>query len=153
MTSFSLGQRFSKVLVEDLKRTQLVQYAGASGDFNPLHTDDVHAREIAEFPGVFGHGMLTMAMTGTLLTDVVGMDALVPVERPRFLMVAIGAAGEIGIGLVDEIAGAVEPRHPHHRRRRIGDAAEPRLALSQAAFGDTMLGDVVDDDDEAGDAP
>ena len=74
MTSFSLGQRFSKVLVEDLKRTQLVQYAGASGDFNPLHTDDVHAREIAVFPGVFGHGMLTMAMTGTLLTDVVGIQ-------------------------------------------------------------------------------
>ena len=70
---FSVGQTFSKVLVEDLKRTQLVQYAGASGDFNPLHTDDVHARELAGFPGVFAHGMLTMAMTGTLLTDVVGI--------------------------------------------------------------------------------
>jgi acyl dehydratase len=70
---FSVGQTFSKVLVEDLKRTQLVQYAGASGDFNPLHTDDVHAREVAGFPGVFAHGMLTMAMTGSLLTDVVGI--------------------------------------------------------------------------------
>lgn len=69
---FSVGQTFSKVLVEDLKRTQLVQYAGASGDFNPLHTDDAHAREVAGFPGVFAHGMLTMAMTGTLLTDLVG---------------------------------------------------------------------------------
>ena len=68
----SVGQTFKKVLVEDLKRTQLVQYAGASGDFNPLHTDDVHAREVAGFPGAFAHGMLTMAMTGRMLTDWVG---------------------------------------------------------------------------------
>jgi acyl dehydratase len=73
---FQVGQTFDKVLVEDLKRTQLVQYAGASGDFNPLHTDDVHARAVAGFPGVFAHGMLTMAMTGSLLTEVVGIRSI-----------------------------------------------------------------------------
>ena len=36
-----VGQTFSAVVVEDLKRTQIVQYAGASGDYNPLHTDEV----------------------------------------------------------------------------------------------------------------
>ena len=72
-TGFRVGQTFQKVLVEDLKRTQLVQYAGASGDFNPLHTDEVHARDVAAFPGVFAHGMLTMAMSGTLMSDVVGI--------------------------------------------------------------------------------
>jgi acyl dehydratase len=31
-----------RTAVEDLKRTQIVQYAGASGDYNPLHTDETH---------------------------------------------------------------------------------------------------------------
>lgn len=72
-----VGQQFSKVAVEDLKRTQLVQYAGASGDYNPLHSDDVFARETAGFPGVFAHGMLTMALTGNLLSEVVGIQHVV----------------------------------------------------------------------------
>ena len=70
--TLSVGDTRSMVLVEDLKRTQLVQYAGASGDYNPLHTDDLYTREVAGYPGVFAHGMLTMGMTGRLLTDWVG---------------------------------------------------------------------------------
>ena len=68
----SVGQTFEQVLVEDLKRTQLVQYAGASGDYNPLHTDEVFAKEVAGYPTVFAHGMLTMGMTGRILTDTLG---------------------------------------------------------------------------------
>ena len=64
------------VLVDDLTRTQIVQYAGASGDFNPLHTDEVFAREVAGFPGVFAHGMLTMGMTGRVLTEWFGVERL-----------------------------------------------------------------------------
>src|SRR5437870_10564837 len=67
-----VGQTFSAVVVEDLKRTQIVQYAGASGDYNPLHSDEKFATEAAGYPGVFAHGMLTMGMTGRLLTDWVG---------------------------------------------------------------------------------
>jgi len=73
----SIGQTFEQVLVEDLKRTQLVQYAGASGDYNPLHTDEVFAKEVAGYPTVFAHGMLTMGMTGKLLTDTLGDGMLV----------------------------------------------------------------------------
>jgi acyl dehydratase len=68
----AVGDRRTQILVEDLTRTQLVQYAGASGDYNPLHTDEIYAREVAGYPGVFGHGMLTMGMTGKLVTDWVG---------------------------------------------------------------------------------
>ena len=63
-------------IVEDLKRTQIVQYAGASGDYNPLHSDDKFTKEIAGYPGVFAHGMLSMGMTGKMLTNFVGDGTL-----------------------------------------------------------------------------
>ena len=71
-SELKVGDSFSCTLVEDLKRTQIVQYAGASGDYNPLHTDEIFTKEVAGYPSVFAHGMLTMGMTGRLLTDTVG---------------------------------------------------------------------------------
>lgn len=70
----AVGDTHEAVVVEDLKRTQIVQYAGASGDFNPLHTDELFATAAAGNPSVFAHGMLTMGMTGKMLTDWVGAD-------------------------------------------------------------------------------
>jgi acyl dehydratase len=67
-----VGDRYTERVVEDLKRTQLVMYAGASGDYNPLHSDELYTREIAKYPTVFAHGMLTMGMTGRMLTNFVG---------------------------------------------------------------------------------
>jgi acyl dehydratase len=71
-SALAVGDHREVVLVEDLTRTQIVQYAGASGDFNPLHTDEVFASQVAGYPSVFAHGMLTMGMTGRVLTDWVG---------------------------------------------------------------------------------
>jgi acyl dehydratase len=68
----AVGDTREVVLTEDLTRTQIVMYAGASGDFHPLHSDDKFAREAAGFPGVFAHGMLTMGMTARAVTDWVG---------------------------------------------------------------------------------
>ena len=66
------GDSYKEVVVDDLTRTQLVMYAGTSGDYNPLHTDDVYSREVAGYPGVFAHGMLSMGLTGKMLTNYVG---------------------------------------------------------------------------------
>ena len=68
----SVGDTFEDVLVEDLKRTQLVAYSGTSGDYNPLHTDEIFTTEVAKYPSVFAHGMLTMGMTGRMITNYVG---------------------------------------------------------------------------------
>ena len=68
----SVGDEFSEEVVRDLTRTQIVQYAGASGDYNPIHTDEVFAKEVVGYPSVFAHGMLTMGLTGKMLTNLVG---------------------------------------------------------------------------------
>ncbi|HYZ99078.1 MAG TPA: MaoC/PaaZ C-terminal domain-containing protein [Acidimicrobiales bacterium] len=76
-SELSPGTTFGAVVVENLTRTQIVQYAGASGDYNPVHTDEVFATKVAGYPSVFAHGMLTMGMTGHMLTDLVGDGRLV----------------------------------------------------------------------------
>jgi acyl dehydratase len=68
----SVGDARTEVIVDDLSRTQIVMYAGASGDYNPLHTDATFTTSVAGYPSVFAHGMLTMGMTGRVLTDWVG---------------------------------------------------------------------------------
>jgi acyl dehydratase len=75
-SSAKVGDTHELQLVDDLTRTQIVQYAGASGDYNPLHTDNPFATGVAGYPGVFAHGMLTMGMTGRLLVDLAGPEGL-----------------------------------------------------------------------------
>ena len=70
--SLKIGDTHEEIVVEDLTRTQLVMYAGASGDYNPLHTDEIYTTQIAGYPTVFAHGMLTMGLTGKMLTNYVG---------------------------------------------------------------------------------
>ncbi len=58
-----------------LTRTMFVKYAGASGDFNPMHHDDTIATQVGN-PSVFGHGMLTMGLAGRVLKDWFGAEAI-----------------------------------------------------------------------------
>lgn len=62
------GDSRTAVVVDGLTRTQLVMYAGASGDFNPLHTDEVYATQVAGYDSVIAHGQLTMGLTATVVT-------------------------------------------------------------------------------------
>ena len=71
-SELNIGDTYTETVVEDLKRTQIVMYAGASGDYNPVHTDEPFATKVAGYPTVFAHGMLTMGLTGRMLTNYVG---------------------------------------------------------------------------------
>ncbi|MGH8777020.1 MAG: MaoC/PaaZ C-terminal domain-containing protein [Jiangellaceae bacterium] len=64
-------------------RTDLIRYAGASGDFNPIHWSDRVSGAVG-LPGVIGHGMLTMALAGRLLTDWASDPAAVVEFEVRF---------------------------------------------------------------------
>jgi len=70
--SLKIGDIHEECVADDLARTQIVQYAGASGDYNPIHTDEIFATQVARYPSVFAHGMLSMGMTGKMLTNYVG---------------------------------------------------------------------------------
>ena len=80
----AVGDTRELLLVDDLKRTQMVMYAGASGDYNPLHTDDTFTKEMTPYPGVFAHGMLSMGYVGEFLHRAAGGVANVRKFRARF---------------------------------------------------------------------
>jgi acyl dehydratase len=98
-------------LAHVLTRTDLVAYAGASGDFNPMHHDEVKAKAAGQ-PSVFGHGMFSMGLLGTAITDYVGVGNVTrftvrfarqtwPDEELRSAIVVTGKRAEGGAHLID----------------------------------------------------
>jgi acyl dehydratase len=94
-----------------LTRTDLVRYAGASGDYNPMHHDEVLATAAGQ-PSVFGHGMFSMGLLGAALTDFVGAGNVTaykvrfsrqtwPGEELATKIVVTGTRTEDGRHLVD----------------------------------------------------
>ncbi len=71
----SVGDELPELVKGPISEVQLVRYAGASGDFNPIHTVPRVAEEVG-LDGVIAHGMLIMAFAGQMLTDWAGPGAL-----------------------------------------------------------------------------
>ena len=69
------GEQAPKRVFGPVSRTDIVRYAGASGDFNPLHHDDELARA-AGFPSVFAMGMLPAGLLATFVTDWLGAETV-----------------------------------------------------------------------------
>ena len=99
------------VVSHELTRTDLVMYAGASGDFNPMHHDEV-AAQAAGLPSVFGHGMFTAGLLATAVTNYVGIGNLTsyrvrftkqtwPGEKLTSKIAVTGKRKEDGESLVD----------------------------------------------------
>jgi acyl dehydratase len=66
-----IGDELPPLVKGPIQQIQLTRYAGASGDFNPIHQDDEFARA-AGMGGVFAHGMLSMGFVGQVVTDWAG---------------------------------------------------------------------------------
>jgi acyl dehydratase len=71
----AVGDILELVVDDGVSRTQIVQFAGVSGDFSVLHTDEPAARAQGH-PSIMAHGMLTMAVSGRVVTEWFGADAL-----------------------------------------------------------------------------
>jgi acyl dehydratase len=70
-TMWQEGTQLPSRTLPAITRTALALYAGGSGDHNPLHIDLDFARDVAKMDDVIGHGMLTMALIGRYLTELV----------------------------------------------------------------------------------
>jgi acyl dehydratase len=89
-------------------RADLVRYAGASGDFNPIHWSDRVATAV-DLPGVVAHGMLTMALAGRALTSWVGGPERVASFAARFTSPVIVPDNDDGTDVqVSAVVSAVE---------------------------------------------
>jgi acyl dehydratase len=70
-----VGSEITPLVKGPIQQIQLTRYAGASGDFNPIHQDDEFAKA-AGMGGVFGHGMLTMGFVAQAVTDWAGAGSV-----------------------------------------------------------------------------
>lgn len=100
-------------LTVTITRADLVRYAGASGDLNPIHWSDRVATDVG-LPGVIAHGMLTMALAGRLVTQWTGDPAAVRSYGVRFTRPVIvpdddeGALVELSAKVTDIVDGVAK---------------------------------------------
>lgn len=85
-------------------RADLVRYAGASGDFNPIHWNERFASEVG-LPDVIAHGMLTMALAGRLVSEWAGDPGRIVHYSVRFTRPVV--VPDDGVGAVVEVSGKV----------------------------------------------
>ena len=105
----SVGDTGPTVVVEDLERKHFVKYAGASGDFNPIHYDEPYARAAGN-ESIFGQGMFTAGVASRVVTNWFGLESIdsfgVRFQSQVFPGDSIVATGEIVDGESDD--GVVE---------------------------------------------
>ncbi len=92
---WAVGQDLEPRTLPPVTRLKLIRYAGASGDYNPIHTIDRGATD-AGLPGVIQHGMLTMAELGRLFSPYLGQGMIQRVEARFSGMVFLDDALTIG---------------------------------------------------------
>lgn len=78
-----IGKTLSVGVNDAISRQQLKEYAVASGDLNPLHTDDEFAKKIG-MPSVIAHGMLIMGQLGKYVRDLAGDHTAIKEYKMRF---------------------------------------------------------------------
>ena len=116
----------------DVTRQDLVKYAGASGDFNPIHWNESFATSV-ELPGVIAHGMFTMGAAVQLVSDWAGDPAAVVDYQTRFTKPVLVAdtTGTDEAGAVIDVTGVVGALD--------ADARTARIDLTVVAAGQKVL--------------
>ncbi|MFJ5706382.1 MaoC family dehydratase [Streptomyces sp. NPDC093105] len=109
-------------------RATLVQYAGASGDFNPIHWNEKFAVEVG-LPDVIAHGMFTMAEAIRVVTDWAGDPAAVVEYGVRFTKPVV--VPNDGVGAVIEVSAKVAAKL---------DDGQVRVDLTATSAGQKVLG-------------
>jgi acyl dehydratase len=111
-----------------ITRADLIRYAGASGDFNPLHWNPAFAVEVG-LPDVIAHGMFTMATAVRAVTDWVGDPGAVVEYGVRFTKPVV--VPDDGVGALLQVTGAVLEKLADH---------QVRVELTVRAGEDKVLG-------------
>ncbi|MFF5501089.1 MaoC family dehydratase [Streptomyces roseolus] len=109
-------------------RATLIRYAGASGDFNPIHWNEKFAVEVG-LPDVIAHGMFTMAEAIRVVTDWAGDPAAVVEYGVRFTKPVV--VPDDGVGAVIEVSAKVAAKL---------DDRQVRVDLTATSAGQKVLG-------------
>ena len=99
--NYQAGDKLPEIVKDPVTKVQLVMYAGASGDYNPIHFDDETARSRG-LKGVIAHGMLSMAFLGQLADSAFGAGRTRKLEVNFRGMVNLGDIITLR-GVVDEV--------------------------------------------------
>lgn len=111
-----------------ISRETLIRYAGASGDFNPIHWNETFARSVG-LPDVIAHGMLTMAESIRVVTDWTGDPGAVVEYGVRFTRPVV--VPDLGASATLEVAGVIKEVRP--------DDGTVVIALTTSFEGKTVL--------------
>ncbi|MFF7731300.1 MaoC family dehydratase [Streptomyces sp. NPDC008001] len=116
-----------------VSRADLVRYAGASGDFNPIHWNEKFAKEVG-LPDVIAHGMFTMAEAARVVTDWAGDPGAVAEYGVRFTRPVVVPNDDEGA--VIEVTGKVAAKDDERRTVRVDLVVQSRgqkvLGMSRA---------------------
>jgi acyl dehydratase len=127
LAELAVGQTIGRRTVE-VRRVDLVRYAGASGDLNTIHWNDRIAREVG-LPGVIAHGMFTMGQAVNVVTDWAGDPGAILDYGVRFTRPVPVPDPGVATVEVEGVIGAID-----------ADAAVVRVDLTVTFDGSKVLG-------------
>ncbi len=108
-------------------RDNLVRYAGASGDFNPIHYNDAFAESVG-LPGVIAHGMFTMGVAASVAEEWAGAGNVADYQCRFTRPIPVPALGEADV-IITATVGAIDP-----------EARTARIDLAVEYEGQKVLG-------------
>lgn len=125
----NVGDEIPPLTTGPITETQLVRYAGASGDFNPIHTVH-HVAEQAGLGGVIAHGMLVMGLVGRAITAWVG---IAPLRQFGVRFVGMTRPGEV-ITVSGQVVEKMESDGEHRLRCEVTAVDQEGRPKVQGSF-------------------